>query len=403
MDFGRLIKRSFDYVWSYRALWLFGFILAATTAGAGSGGGGGAASADQYNQQGRLQGVTVRLPDDVIIGVPDGDVRIDFTDQDGIRIELPEDAKYFGIDDLRRWFQDYVPGDIKRFLIAIAVWIGFFAIISLLFRYTSEASVIGMVSNTENTGERMTVRQGWRMGWSLKGWRLFLIDLLIKVPVFIAFLLLFGLALTPLFLWASGGIAAGVTGTIVSISMIIFAIILAFLVSLALSPLMQVFKRACILENLSPVAAVRRGFQVFRANWQNVALLWLVWIATRVIWFFAIILVFIVCIPLMLFMLLPALFVSAVPGLIAGSLSSYFISPPFSWILGFLFSIPFFGFIVVSPVIFVDGLAEIFKSNLWTLGYRDVLELSPMPLPDEGVSAEVSEDEPDAEPDEEQE
>ena len=36
MDYGKILKRSWNILWSYRALWFFGILIALTTAGGGS-------------------------------------------------------------------------------------------------------------------------------------------------------------------------------------------------------------------------------------------------------------------------------------------------------------------------------------------------------------------------------
>ena len=43
MDHFKILRRAFQLTWSYRALWMFGILLALTTASSGvnSGGGGG--------------------------------------------------------------------------------------------------------------------------------------------------------------------------------------------------------------------------------------------------------------------------------------------------------------------------------------------------------------------------
>mgnify|MGYP000659292038 CR=1 FL=1 len=41
MDYVKILKRAWETTWRYRALWVFGIILAITTASGGSSGGGG--------------------------------------------------------------------------------------------------------------------------------------------------------------------------------------------------------------------------------------------------------------------------------------------------------------------------------------------------------------------------
>ena len=73
-------------------------------------------------------------------------------------------------------------------MIAIA-WI-----LARIARHVSEAALIRMVAEYEDTGEQLGVWQGLKLGTSRTAWRLFLIDLTIDVPVTLTSLLLFALA-----------------------------------------------------------------------------------------------------------------------------------------------------------------------------------------------------------------
>ena len=56
-------------------------------------------------------------------------------------------------------------------------------IVVAIARYVSETAVIRMVDEYEGSGNKMTVRQGFRIGWSRTAWRLFLINLIVNLPV----------------------------------------------------------------------------------------------------------------------------------------------------------------------------------------------------------------------------
>jgi hypothetical protein len=42
------------------------------------------------------------------------------------------------------------------------------------------------------------------------------------------------------------------------------------------------------------------------------------------------------------------------------------------WIMGLLVGLPIFIVVMLSPILFVSGLVEIYKSSIWTLAYRDL-------------------------------
>jgi hypothetical protein len=52
------------------------------------------------------------------------------------------------------------------------------------------------------------------------------------------------------------------------------------------------------------------------------------------------------------------------------------------WMLGAAVGIPIFLLVVGLPTLFLGGLAEVFKSSVWTLAYRELGAR-------EGVSAEL--------------
>ena len=106
--------------------------------------------------------------------------------------------------------------------------------------------------------------------------------------------------------------------------------------------------------------------------------------------------IFLVMLPVILVLLLVGVLVAAVPALITAGISGLFLDGILPWIIGALFGLPLFMLVVAAPMAFVSGLVEIFKSNLWTLSYRemrpierDVTEQERMPTIQEGRTPEV--------------
>jgi hypothetical protein len=117
-------------------------------------------------------------------------------------------------------------------------------VLGIVAHYVAEAALIRMASEAEETGEKV----GLRLGFSRSAWQLFLIDLAMKLPVALAFLILSVLALSPLLLWTSGSTAAGVIGTLFTTGLFFLMIVLGIAVGVVLSPLVQVVRRACGVE-----------------------------------------------------------------------------------------------------------------------------------------------------------
>ena len=99
------------------------------------------------------------------------------------------------LHELYTWFQQ----DIQPLVlhpdqhIATFVWIGvglllFILIVGVIFafiRYLSETAVIRMVDEYERTGTKVGFRQGWKLGWNRRAFRMWVIDLIISIPGFL--------------------------------------------------------------------------------------------------------------------------------------------------------------------------------------------------------------------------
>jgi hypothetical protein len=265
--------------------------------------------------------------------------------------------------------------------ILIAIGIGLACAIVMLIiamvvaRYVAETALIRMVDNYEETAEKRSVREGFRMGWSRTTWRLFLIKLLIGLPTALAFILLFVLAFAPLLLWATESTAAGVIGTVATISLFFPILFLAIVVGVVLSLLRKFFWRACALEELGVVESIRQGFGVFRRHLRDVAVMWLIMVAVQIGWVIALIAAAIVLFPAIILLIVVGGVLGGLPALLIGGLASLFLEGAVPWILAGVIGLPIFILVVAAPWIFLSGLMEVFKSSVWTLSYRELRAL----------------------------
>jgi len=318
VDYGKILKRAWHTVWRYRALWIFGAILALTT-------GGGGSNWLQYTFN---------------------------------REDWPPGVR-----------PGQIPPGVVSALIAIGIGLAFlafvFIIVAAVARYVSETALIQMVDEHEETGEQRTVRQGFRMGWSRTAWRLFLIDLLIGLPVAVGFILLFLLAAAPLLLWTTRSTAAGALGTAITIGLGLLVILLAIVVGVILSALMHFFRRVCVLERRGVTESIRRGYFVVRQNVKDVAVLWPLMLGLGLGWGIAMI-------PVALLLLVLGGVIAGLPALLAGVLANLAFGDAAAWIIGLAVGIPLFILVVAVPLLFLGGLWEVFKSGVWTLTYREL-------------------------------
>jgi len=349
MDHVTILKRAWNNVWRYRALWVFGIILALTT---GSGGTETASSARDGGNNRDRSIAGLRLPDDFSVELGDG-----------IRQELEE---------LDRLFSREIPPQVVSTIIAVVI--GLLCIGILLFvvgriaRYVAETSLIGMVDKHEETGKQQSVRQGFRMGWSRAAWRLFLIDLAVDLPVALTFILLFALAFAPLLLWTGRSTGLGTVGTVSTIGLFFTVVFLAIVVGAALSLLKRFFRCACVLDGLGVVESIRRGWAMVRQNLKDAGLMWLIMIGVNLAWM-------LVMVPIGALLFGVGAVMGGGPALLAGKWAESAFGGAAAWILGGAVGIPIFLAVVVAPLVFLGGLREIFQSSTWTLTYRELRAL----------------------------
>jgi hypothetical protein len=249
------------------------------------------------------------------------------------------------------------------------------AVIVAIARYVSETAVIRMVDEYENSGNKMTIREGFRIGWSLTSWRLFLINLLVNLPLIlvVVLLLIFGIIL---FLTISGNNNQPPVFSIVSSIGILFLVIFVTVILSVLLRLMRnFFWRVCALENVSVGESLRRGFQMVRENWKNVGVMWLVMIGLGIAWAIVFVIAVIVTLPVVLITSLIGGIVAAIPVLFAVGIASLFLSGWLPWIVGIVFGLPLFLIIAFSPWLLLGSWQSVFTSTVWTLTYRELKTL----------------------------
>ena len=314
MDHGKVLKRAWGILWGYRALWVFGFILA-LTAGGGGGGGRGSNTWAQYSFEGippRIGGILVAI---------------------GISLAC---------------------------LVAILI------IAAAIARYVAETALIQMVDGYEETGRKQTVGEGFRLGWSRSAFRLFLIDLVIGVPTTLIFILLLLLAAAPLLLWLTKSTVAGVLGTAMAIGLGLPVILLAIIVAVVLSVLKPFFRRVCVLEGLGVTESIRQGYTMVTQNLKDVGLMWLITLGLRIGWAIAMI-------PIAFLLFIVGTALGGSLAFVAGGLARlFFLKGAAPWITAAMVGIPIFILVIAVPLSFLSGLFETFISSTWTLTYREL-------------------------------
>jgi hypothetical protein len=351
----KILKRAWYILWSYRALWIFGLILALA---AGGSSGQGSNSGNRYEQgSGENTQVTPQSMQEAF--------------QDFQR-------------ELQKIFQQGIPDlDITGRELTTFLWvIGAFVLVMVLLgiamaiaRYVSETSVIRMVDDYETTGNKMTVREGFRIGWSNTAWRLFVINLIVHLPL-IALMLVFLVAGAIILFSVGNGSANFAAFSIVSaIAVGFITVFVVVILSILLRLLRNFFWRIAVLEDAGVRESLQRGFALVLENWKNVGLMWLVMIGLGIVWAVASVILIIVSIPIVLVTVAIAVLVAALPYLLLVGVFSTFLAGFLPWIAAGLFIAPLFFTLAFSPWVLLGSWQSVYTSTVWTLTYREIKAL----------------------------
>ena len=357
MDPFKILKRAWQVLWNYRALWIFGIILALTVGGGyyGSGGSspGGVDTGDSAN------GSTYSF-----------DMEEWFTDEEWQEIygAIPE-----AYEDISRDLN--ITGDIEKWLIGIGIGliclVLIFVIIGAIARYVSETALIKMVNNYEDTGEKVGFKGGFRFGWSRTSWRLFLINIIINLPVILLLLFMLAIGLLVFFLVSSTNVALSISGGVLGIGLVFVAVIITVILMAVLKLLRHFIWRTCALEDIGVFEAIKSGYAMVRDNLKDAAIMWLVMIGFAITWAIFMFIAFFFLIPVFLLTLLVGLAVGAVPALIVAGLVSLLQGGAMPWILAAIVGLPIMILVASTPFVFLRGLKEAYKSIVWTMVYRE--------------------------------
>jgi hypothetical protein len=352
IDFGKILKRAWSILWSYRTLWIFGVLLALTM------GGGSSGSNSNYrannNQVNNGNGFDTR--------------------------NAPA-----AIRELVNWFTNDVAPVFEHPSehVATLVWLGvalflfivIVGVITSLIRYPSEVAVMRMVDGYEASGEKLGFRASWKLGWNRRAFRLWLIDLIIGLPalLFIGLMIVFGVIV---FMNASGSQNGAAVGAMIASIGCIFLLVFAFIVLMvALGLMREFFARFAALEDTGVGESFRHGWAFFKQNWKSTLLMWLIMIAIGIGYAIAGVIIFVLLVPVYLILLIPAALIAAIPGLTAFGIASIFFSGPPVWLIGAFVALPFFFIVLFAPLVVVNGWFKVYSSSVWTLTYREMKAL----------------------------
>ena len=364
MNHKGILKRSWQILWNYKALWIFGFILAISTA---SGGSSNTASSSSNSSSSYSSPSNEQPP---MLGESWDEGWEEFT------------------QEFEPLFKEVIPAEIVTAAITLAVLLGcvifILIIITMVFRYMSETALIQMVDRYEETDEKVRIRDGFRLGFSRTAWKVFLVDLVINLPLFIIGITIVALVMLPLLLLLTDSPIASILGAVTAIGLFFLALFVGFFVFAVVSLFKHFFRRAVAIEGLGIFEGIRSGFQLVRKNLVNVGLMWLITAGINIVFT-------IVLIPTAILIFIISGLLGGAIGLAIGGLMSLVSQGALPIVVGVMAGLPIFIILMVIPLGFLDGLRETYMSSVWTLTYREARALESLEL--EELNLEIEADE----------
>jgi hypothetical protein len=328
MNYGKILSRAFEITRKYRALWLFGVLLALF-----GGGGGGNFNFGNFPTRGGGRGTGLG--------------------------EMPT---------LPGWSSEI--WQLVTILIAglvcfMLVWL----LLSIILRFVSRAALIGLVQELEVNETKPTIKRGFSIGGE-RFWQLLGIALAINIPRTIISLVLVLLAVLPLIVSLLPLISAGrtapneligvvIAGSIGSLALCCCVMMILALIGLVIYPFYEFIVRTCVIKKSGVIDSIREGYHIVRGNLGNVAVLYLLAIG--------------IGIGCGLLMIPIALVLIAIPigaGFLVYALANSITS---AIIAGIILGIP-----MLLILLFISGLYHVFESAYWTEGYRGVTMPTPV-------------------------
>ncbi len=365
MDTFQTFKKTLKMTWRYRALWLFGFLLALKVSNVFW------LAFKKDQDEDVVVNNRIILNDSTIIWFPGEGLTVDFRGSGPPQIEVE------GLEP--GWYQELSDqldlGDISVLLVSFGVILVISYLIRTLLRHTSRAALFQMVDGYGDSEQMFGLRRGFRLGWSKVAWKLFLIELVINLPVTLFFSLLLFVTISPFFLFGMETISTS-TPIVFGILFLVAAgfmvnLLLLLVVGLVLSMVKPVIRLACAVDGLSVFVSITQGFKTFYRRYKDVFITWSVVLVVRFAWTILVIPVFLLLLPLLIVMILIGLLVGGILAAIVAGISSLFVSAVFAWIIGVIAVLPLFVKITFSPITFLSGLVNVIRSGFWTLSYRE--------------------------------
>jgi hypothetical protein len=359
MDYTKVLRRAWHIMKNYRALWIFGIILALTTVswGAALWFGNGGEDSDRVlidwelsakDQQWLERNLGIHLPRTFAL----------------TRADLKEKGIFVLEDDLPERVARALP-TIAKVLVTVTIVL---LIAFPIARYVAEAALMRMVDEYEETEKAHSVGEGLRLGWSIAAWRLFWIDVVVFTMLFAVTCLVFVPALVPVLLVIDSQASAILIGSTVALGLAFLGAALVVIAWTAGTLWVRLARRACALNGLGVIESLRQSYSTLRRQAKEVAPIWLAMVGVELTYPFLIT-------PVAIVLLGVGVVVGGLVTLLVDILARQVMALTTAWVVAAALGVTIFVLTLTVPLAVLGGLREVFQSSIWTVAYRELRAL----------------------------
>ncbi len=242
MDFGEVLSKAGQITWKYKVLWIFGILAGCSESSSGGSGGG------NFNSGGR--------------NMPGGN--------------FPGGMVPPQLIEAMRWVEE----NVALFVIGICCFVLLFTALRV---FLGTIGRIGLIHGTQRADQEAAPILTFGEVFSQSRryfWRIFGLDFLMGVIVFAFILLIMAAAVLPFLptiMAGNGSNSDALGGSMAAFFVIFFMCLCCILlpVGIVVGIVLQMVYTAIVVDNLSIGAGISKGWQVFKSNLGNVALMWL--------------------------------------------------------------------------------------------------------------------------------
>ncbi len=347
-----IFQDSWNLMLRYRALWIFGVILALTTV--------------SFGFVLWFRG-TDRSSEETILNW-EMKSRDRAWINENFGIDLPPDYT-LKVSDLQITLDETSPSmpvvqHLLKVALSVVVAVLILLFTALVMRYISETALIRMVHDRQKGNGPQGLRKAWSVGFSFAALKLSLIDFIIFTMLLLLTPLMFVPSLLPALITINGKPTAILAGILLMNALSLVGLVAVIFLWIASRITRQLACRASCMEQLGVLDSIRRGFRLMCTRLRRAGLTWVVLVGLDLVYPLLVM-------PVLILQAAISLTFSGLLALGMGSLLALVFARATAWTIAMITGAVLFVLVVALPIIFLGGLREVFKSSAWTLTFSE--------------------------------